>query len=115
MASPPPTLRLGSAHPTSKPDYTIHPRQAAYDLKKLRGKHIVRRIGHTRRYEPLPSGLRAMTALVVLCNKAIKPLLAAAQPLHPIRGPRNPKPIDRHYHTIHLAMQGVFHELGLAA
>jgi hypothetical protein len=34
------------------------PRQAAYDLKKLRGKRIVRRIGHTRRYEPLPTGLR---------------------------------------------------------
>ena len=30
------------------------PRHAAYDLKKLRGKQIVRRIGHTRRYEPLP-------------------------------------------------------------
>src|ERR1700757_476715 len=87
------------------------PRHAAYDLKKLRGKHIVRRIGHTRRYEPLPSGLRAMTALVVLRNKAIKPLLATAQPLHPIRAPRNPKPIDRHSHTINLAMQGVFHEL----
>jgi hypothetical protein len=27
------------------------PRHAAYDLKKLRGKQIVRRIGHTRRYE----------------------------------------------------------------
>ena len=26
------------------------PRHAAYDLKKLRGKHIVCRIGHTRRY-----------------------------------------------------------------
>src|SRR6516162_5330138 len=51
------------------------PRHAAYDLKKLRGKQIVRRIGHTRRYEPLPSGLRAMTALLVLRNKAIKPLL----------------------------------------
>jgi hypothetical protein len=63
------------------------PRQAAYDLKKLRGKHIVRRIGHTRRYEPLPSGLRAMTALLVLRNKAIKPLLAAAQPLRPTQHP----------------------------
>jgi hypothetical protein len=49
--------------------------QAAYDLKKLHGKHILRRIGHTRCYEPLPSGLRAMTALVVLRNKAIKPSL----------------------------------------
>jgi hypothetical protein len=91
------------------------PRHAAYDLKKLCGKHIVRRIGHTRRYEPLPTGLRAMTALVVLRNKAIKPLLAAAQPLRPARGAHNPKPIDLHYHTIAIAMQGVFHELGLAA
>src|SRR6267142_2001499 len=63
------------------------PRHAAYDLKKLRGKDIVHRIGHTRRYEPLPTGLRAMTALLVLRDKAIKPLLAAAQPLRPRRGP----------------------------
>jgi hypothetical protein len=66
------------------------PRHDGYDLKKLRGKHIVRRIGHTRRYQPLPTGLRAMTALLVLRNKAIKPLLAAAQPLHPARGAHNP-------------------------
>jgi hypothetical protein len=62
------------------------PRHAAYDLKKLRGKHIVCRIGRTRRYHPLASGLRAITALVVLRNKAIKPLLAAAQTLRPSRG-----------------------------
>jgi hypothetical protein len=91
------------------------PRHAAYDLKKLRGKHIVRRIGHTRRYEPLPTGLRAMTALLVLRNQAIKPLLAAARPLRSTRGAHNPKPIDAHYQAIRVAMQGVFHELGLAA
>jgi hypothetical protein len=91
------------------------PRHAAYDLKKLRGKQIVRRIGHTRRYEPLPTGLRAMTALLVLRNKAIKPLLAAAQARHSARGAHNPKPIDAHYQTIRVAMKGVFHELGLAA
>src|SRR5437763_3546512 len=91
------------------------PRHAAYDLKKLRGKQILRRIGHSRCYEPLPTGLRAMTALLVLRNKAIKPLLAAAQPLRPPRGAHNLKPIDAHYHAIRVAMQGVFHELGLAA
>jgi hypothetical protein len=46
-------------------------RRAAYDLKKLRGKQIVRRIGQTRRYESMPKGLKAMTALVVLRDKAI--------------------------------------------
>ncbi len=56
-----------------------------------------------------------MTALVALRNKAIKPLLAAAQPLHPKRGALNPKPIDAHYDALQLAMQGIFHELGIAA
>jgi hypothetical protein len=56
-----------------------------------------------------------MTALVVLRNKAIKPLLAAAQPLRATRGAHNPKPIDAHYRTIRIAMNGLFHELGLAA
>ncbi len=91
------------------------PRQAAYDLKKLRGKHIVSCIGHTRSYEALPSGLRAMTALIVLRNKAIKPLLAAAQPLRPTRRAHNPQPIDTHYRTLQLAMRGVFRELRIAA
>jgi hypothetical protein len=59
-------------------------RQAAYDLKKLRGKQIVERIGSTRRYEVMPSGLRAITALLVLPEKAIKPLLAAAQGISPL-------------------------------
>ena len=56
-----------------------------------------------------------MTALLVLRNKAIKPILAAAQPLRPTRGAHNPKPIDAHYQALRAAMKGVFHELGLAA
>jgi len=94
---------------------TYGPREAAYDLKKLRGKQIVRRIGATRRYEPMPSGLRAITALLVLRDKAIKPLLAAAQEITPARGGQNPRAIDRHYQDLRTAMQGVFHELRIAA
>ena len=91
------------------------PRHAAYDLKKLRGKQIISRIGRTRRYQPLAGGLRAIAALVILRNKAIKPILAAAQPLRPTRGHQNPKPIDTHYDALRLAMHGVFRELGIAA
>ena len=90
-------------------------RCAAYDLKKLRGKNIVRRIGQTRRYQSTSSGLKAMVALVVLRNKAIKPLLAAAQDLRASRGAQDPRALDRHYDTIRTAMQAVFQELGLAA
>jgi hypothetical protein len=91
------------------------PTRAAYDLKKLRGKQIVRRIAHTRRYEAVPTGLRAIAAIVVLRNKAIKPLLAAAQGLKPSRGPQNPNRLDTHYDAIRVSMKGVFDELGLAA
>jgi hypothetical protein len=44
-------------------------RCAACDLKKLRGKNIVRRIGETRRYQSISSGLKAMVALLVLRTK----------------------------------------------
>ena len=78
------------------------PRRAAYDLKKLRGKMIVQRIEKTHRYQSLPKGLRAMAALVLLRNKAIQPLLAAAQQLRPSRGPHKPQALDAHYETIPL-------------
>ena len=91
------------------------PLRAAYDLKKLRGKNIVQRIGKTRRYEVIPKGLRALTVLVVLRNKVIAPLLAAAQELRPARQAQNPRPLDQHYEALRTAMQRVFHELGIAA
>jgi hypothetical protein len=91
------------------------PRHAAYDLKKLRGKQIVCRIGKTAKYEAIPQGARAMAALVVLRDKAIKPLLAAAQQHRRSRRPQNPSPLDIHHQTIRASMRGVFHELGIAA
>jgi hypothetical protein len=91
------------------------PRRAAYDLKKLRGKQIVCRIGKTTRYEGIPQGVRALAALLVLRHKAIKPLLAAAQQHRRSRRPQNPSPLDIHYQAIQENMRGVFHELGIAA
>jgi len=90
-------------------------RRAAYDLKKLRGKQIVRRIGKTTRYEAIPQGARAIAALLVLRDKAIKPLLAAAQQHRRSRRPQNPRPLDIHYQAIRESMHGVFDELGIAA
>jgi hypothetical protein len=97
----------------SESDYG--PRRAAYDLKKFRGKHLIHRIGNTAKYQPIPAGLRAMAALLLLRDKAIQPLLAAAQQLCPPRGPQNPACLDHHYQTIYTGMQGVFRELEIAA
>jgi len=96
-----------------EPNYQA--RQAAYDLKKLRGKEMVQRVGKTRKYEPTSPGLKALTALLVLRDKVIKPLLAASMETHPVRGAQNPRNLDCHYETIRGGMQGVFRELGLAA
>jgi hypothetical protein len=90
-------------------------RRAAYDLKKLRGKQIVCRIAKTQRYEPIPHGLRTMAALVVLRDKVIKPLRAAARQDKPARGAQNPTALDTHYHIARLSMQRIFHHFGLAA
>ena len=91
------------------------PRRAAYDLKKFRGKQLVRRIEGTRRYATGPTGLKVLTALVVLRDHVIKPVLAAAEYAAPPQGAQNPTALDRHYETLRLGMHGVFHELGVAA
>jgi len=96
--------------------HTIYtPRQAAYDLKKLRGKQVVGKIGTSRRYETVPEGLQAVAALLVLRDKVIKPVLAGAG--KPRRGPK-PKQqsaIDAHYETIQAEMRNLFQTIGIAA
>jgi hypothetical protein len=90
-------------------------RRAAYDIKKLRGKDMVRKIGASRRYEPLHQGLRALTALVVLREKVIRPLLAASTRLQPHSKLSHPTPIDQHYENLRAGMRSLFIELGVAA
>jgi hypothetical protein len=76
---------------------------------------MVRRLPHQQRYEPLPQGLRALAALLVLRDKVIQPLLAAALQTRPSRAAQNPTRLDRHYETLRVGMQGLLHELGIAA
>lgn len=97
------------------PDAAYTSRQAAYDIKKLRGKQWVQRKGNSRRYEPLPVGLRAMAALIVIRDDVIKPLLAAQCRLKPGRPPTQSAPIDAHYAALRRQMRDLFQELGIAA
>lgn len=87
-------------------------RHAAYDLKKLRGKQWVQKMGKSRRYEPVPEGLQLMTALVTLRDKAIKPVLAGVG--KPKRGarPKQETAVDKQYRLIHQEMRSLFHLLG---
>jgi hypothetical protein len=90
------------------------PRQAAYDLKKLRGKGLIQKVGNSRRYETLAEGLRTMTALVVLRERVLQPILAGIGSTRQAP-PKNPSEIDRHYETLRRDMSNLFTSLGIAA
>ncbi|MBV8832190.1 MAG: hypothetical protein JO108_23560 [Acidobacteriaceae bacterium] len=97
----------------SRQDYG--PRQAAYDLKKFRGKELVRLVGKSRRYEPTPNGLRTISGLMVLRERVLEPLTRGMLNPAPPQAAANPTPLDQHYRTIREQMHEVLCEFGLAA
>jgi hypothetical protein len=105
--------KVGQLHPAKPSCYG--PRQAAYDLKKLRGKELMEKIGSSHRYQPSKRGLRAMTGLVVLREKVIKPLLASCCQRKGGRKPRHTTPLDARYQRLQVHLQELFIELGFAA
>jgi hypothetical protein len=104
-------VRSMSGHPESE----YGARRAAYDIKKLRGKAIVHKIGNSRRYESIPRGLQALAALLLLREKIIRPLLAASSRPQPPSQPAHPTPTDHHYESLRSGMRLLFTELGMAA
>ena len=70
------------------------PRQAAYDLKKLRGKKLLNKIGKSRLYEAPAEGLRTLVALGILREKVLKPVLRNRNLQGP--PPRGKDPVDHH-------------------
>jgi hypothetical protein len=91
-------------------DYT--PRQAAYDLRKLRAKHLVVKPGRTRRYHVPPDAARTITALT-LREPVIGPILAGVRVPRRGRPPTTRIQVDRDYETLRQAMQTLFADLGL--
>jgi hypothetical protein len=108
-------LALQVRSSTGKPEPEYGVRRAAYDIKKLRAKGMIRKIGKSRRYETIPEGLRSLTALLVLREKIIRPLLAASTQPEPQAKPANPVPVDHHYENIRAGMRDLFTDLGIAA
>ena len=68
-------------------DERYSPSRAAYDLRKFRCKGLAARIPRSRRYLADPSALRAMAALLLLRDKVVRPLLAAASTSRRAPGP----------------------------
>ena len=95
----------------NKIDYTI--RQAAYDLRKLRGKQLVIKPDRTRRYHVPGHAARTITALLTLREKIIAPILAGIGRPQPGRPPKTHTRIDRDYQTLRNGMRTLFHDLAI--
>ena len=65
---------------TGHSGYTI--RQAAYDLRELRGKELIAKPGRTRRYHITPQNAGTVAALLTMREQVIGPILAG------VRSPR---------------------------
>jgi hypothetical protein len=96
---------------TGRDDYTI--RQAAYDLRKLRGHDLVVKPGRSRRYHVPPQAARTITALIVLREHVVAPILAGVRVPRRGRPPAHWTTIDRDYETLRVNMHKLFHDLAL--
>jgi hypothetical protein len=89
-------------------------RQAAYDLRKLRGKGLAVKPARTRRYHIPPEAARTIAALLALRDQVIAPILAGVRSPRRGRKPAHWTRIDRDYETLRTGMQTLFHDLGIA-
>lgn len=97
----------------SQTEYTV--RQAAYDLRKLRGKHLVDKPGRSHRYHVPEQSARTIAALLTLRDHVIAPLLAGVRRPGPGRPPKTLTRIDRDYEHLRDGMRTLFQDLALTA
>ena len=96
---------------TGQDGYTT--RQAAYDLRKLRGKQLIDKPGRTRRYHVPPDGARIISALLTLRDHVIAPILAGIRSPRTGRKPKTWTPVDRDYENLRIGMQTLFQHVGI--
>jgi hypothetical protein len=90
-------------------------RQAAYDLRKLRGKQLISKPGRTRRYHVPPQAARTIAALLALRDHVIAPILAGVRSPRMGRKPKTWTPVDRDYENLRIGMQTLFRHVGIEA
>ncbi|HSK54858.1 MAG TPA: hypothetical protein VK908_06350, partial [Jiangellales bacterium] len=98
---------------TGDTGYTV--RQAAYDLRKLRGKQLVVKPGRTRRHHVPTPAARTIAALLTLRDQVIAPILAGVRSPRMGRKPAAWTAVDRDYEQLRIHMHTLFDHLGLTA
>ena len=97
---------------TGKTDYRV--RQAAYDLRKLRAKGLVEKPERSRRYVVPPEAARTITALSVLRDQVVSPILGGVRSPRQGRKPSTWTQVDRDYESLRIGMQTLFDDLGIS-
>ena len=93
--------------------YTI--RQGAYDLRKLRAKHLVAKPGKSRRYEVPGDAARTMAGLTVLRDQVIAPILAGIRAHREDQTPGIRTSVDADYEQLRSDMLTLLDDLGITA
>jgi hypothetical protein len=81
-------------------DSSYDPRRAAYDLRKLRGEELLRKVPDSRCYFIPQQAVWAIAALVNLREKILRPILAGVGKPKMGRKPKNWSSIDQHYEAV---------------
>jgi hypothetical protein len=108
------TAKVHAMTGQSKDEYSL--RQAAYDLRKIRGKQLIdkpSRSRRSRRYLVPPDAARTIAALLTLRDQVIAPILASMRSPRMGRKPKTWTSVDRDYEQIRINMQTLFTDLGL--
>jgi len=100
---------------TGQPETAYTVRQAAYDLRKLRGKALVSKPGRTRRYHVPPQSARTITALLTLRDHVIGPIVAGVRSPRLGRKPSHWTAVDRDYEAMRITMHRLFDHTGISA
>ena len=87
--------------------------QAAYDLRKLRGHDLVVKPGRGRRYHVPTHAARTITALLVIRQHVIEPIVAGVRSPRLGRKPAHWTAVDRDYEALRVDMQKLFDDLAL--
>lgn len=88
-------------------------RQAAYDLRKIRGKRLIDKPGRSRRYHLPDDAARTIAALLTLRDHVIAPILAGMRSPRMGRKPKTWTATDRDYEQIRIDMQTLLGHLGI--
>ncbi|MGH3271601.1 MAG: hypothetical protein ACRDN1_21435 [Trebonia sp.] len=96
---------------TGQESYTV--RQAAYDLRKLRGKSLALKPGRSHRYQIPADAARVIIALLTLRDHVIAPILAGVRSPRTGRKPGTWTAVDRDYENLRVSMQTLFADLGI--